>query len=400
VTLLRNRPFRLLWSGQLGSGFGDALTSLALLLTAQRLTGSTTAVAATAIAIALPQLLVGLPAGVLVDRWSRRRVMIGSDLARAVLVLGFLAVGSADRLWLLYALAFAQSAVGTFFNPARAALLAELLPAERLLPANSLLEMSRVVAGVAGVAAAGILASTRTDLGLVFVIDAATFLVSAALIAQLAERARRPQAADRPAVAGLRLILGSRILVGVLVAAAVAMLGLGAVNVLLVPFVVEDLGASEAWFGALEAALVAAMILAGSLVTVFAARTRPTSLITVGAIGLGATVAATAACYEAWQLMILIFAAGWFVTPVQASVTTILQTSVPPDVRGRAQATVSTLVSGANLASMSLAGVAAGVAGIRPVFVASGVIVVAAGAASAAAFRGGHRLPAPALGTH
>jgi hypothetical protein len=98
--------------------------------------------------------------------------------------------------------------------------------------------------------------------------------------------------------------------------------------------------------------------------------------------------------------MILIFAAGWFVTPVQASVTTILQTSVPPDVRGRAQATVSTLVSGANLASMSLAGVAAGVAGIRPVFVASGVIVVAAGFAAAAAFRGGHRLPAPALRTH
>jgi MFS family permease len=82
----------LLWSGHVVSSFGDALTSLALLLIAQRLTGSTTAVAATAIAIALPQLLVGLPAGVLVDRWNPRRVMIASDLARAVLVLGFIAV--------------------------------------------------------------------------------------------------------------------------------------------------------------------------------------------------------------------------------------------------------------------------------------------------------------------
>jgi predicted MFS family arabinose efflux permease len=96
--------------------------------------------------------------------------------------------------------------------------------------------------------------------------------------------------------------------------------------------------------------------------------------------------------------MLLLFAAGWFVTPVQASVTTILQTSVPPDLRGRAQATVSTLVTGANLASMSLAGVAAAVAGIRPVFVAAGVIVVAAGVASAAAFRDSHRAPTPALG--
>jgi MFS family permease len=387
----------LLWSGQVVSSFGDALTSLALLVTAQRLTGSTTAVAATAIAIALPQLLVGLPAGVLVDRWSRRGVMIGSDLTRAVLVLGFLAVGTADRLWLLYALAFVQSAVGTFFNPARAAFVAELLPTERLLPANSLLEMSRVVAGVAGVAAAGVLAGTRTDLGVVFVVDAVTFLASAALIARIAEGARTPRTARRPA-GGLRLILGSPILLGALVAPAVAMLGLGAVNVLLVPFVVEDLGTSEAWFGALEAAQVAAMILAGSLITVFATRTRPTSLISLGAIGLGATVAAIAACHEAWHLMLLLFAAGWFVTPVQASVTTILQTSVPPDLRGRAQATVSTLVTGANLASMSLAGVAAAVAGIRPVFVAAGVIVVAGGVASAAAFRDSHPAPTPALG--
>jgi MFS family permease len=76
--------------------------------------------------------------------------MIVSDLIRAVLVLGFLAVTTADRLWLLYALAFAQSAVGTFFNPARATLLAEVLPADRLLPANSLSDMSRIVGGVAG----------------------------------------------------------------------------------------------------------------------------------------------------------------------------------------------------------------------------------------------------------
>jgi MFS family permease len=405
VSLLRNRSFRLLWSGQVVSSFGDALTSLALLVTAQRLTGSTTAVAATAIAIALPQLLVGLPAGVLVDRWSRRRVMIGSDLARAVLVLGFLAVGSADRLWLLYALAFAQSAVGTFFNPARAALMAELLPSERLLSANSLLEMSRVAAGVAGTATAGVLAGTRTDLGIVFIVDAATFLASAALIARIAERVpTRPRKDSQPVLSefgtGLRLIVGSRLLVGALVAPSVAMLGLGAVNVLLVPFVIDDLGTSEAWFGALEAALVAGMILAGSLVAVLAARTRPTSLISAGAIGLGATVAAIAACHQAWQLMILLFAAGWFVTPVQASVTTILQTAVPADLRGRAQATFSTLTSGANLASMSLAGVAAGLAGIRPVFVAAGLIVIAAGVASAAAFRGSHRVPSPALRTH
>ena len=66
--LLRDRSFRLVWGAHTVSSFGNALTSLALLLTAQRLTGSPSAVAGTAIAIALPQLVAGLPAGVLVER--------------------------------------------------------------------------------------------------------------------------------------------------------------------------------------------------------------------------------------------------------------------------------------------------------------------------------------------
>jgi predicted MFS family arabinose efflux permease len=404
--LLQDKHFRLLWSGHAISSFGDAMTSIALLLTAQRLTGSTAAVAATAIAIALPQLLVGLFAGAFVDRWSRRRVMISADVLRAGLVLGFLAVTTADRLWLLYVLAFAQAAIGTFFNPARAAMTADLVPADRLLAANSLSEMSRVVAGVIGVGAAGVLAGASSDLSLVFIVDAATFAMSAILIALIRESRPAPvKIAPAPLLSevgtGLRLIFGSRVLVGVVAAGSFAMLGLGAVNVLMVPFVVEELGASEAWFGPLEAAQVAAMVTTGSLIVVFARWARPTTLISVGAIGLGAAVAAMAACVKAWQLMPLVFAAGWFVTPIQASVTTILQTAVPAQLRGRAQASLATVISASNLASMACAGLAAGAAGSRSVFVASGLIVVAAGFISAAAFRGQKTLsPAPAAALH
>jgi MFS transporter, DHA3 family, macrolide efflux protein len=402
VELLRDRSFRLLWSAQVLSSFGDALTSLALLLIAQRLTGSTAAVAATAIAIALPQLLVGLPAGVMVDRWNRRHVMIASDLLRALLVLGFVGVTTTDRLWLLFVLAFAQSAVGTFFTPARAALIAEVLPADRLLPANSLSDMSRVVAGVAGFGVAGALASTSSSLSVVFVADAATFVASAGLVALVRGGGRTAHAQDRGRVlaelaAGLRLVFGKPILLGVVIAGTVAMFGLGAANVVLVPFVVGDLGASEAWFGALEAAQVAAMVVAGTLVAAFASRARPTRLITAGMLGLGVSVGAIAASGTAWQLMILLFAAGWFVTPVQASVTTILQTAVPPHFRGRAQASLATLVSGGNLASMSLAGLFAGPAGIRPVFAAAGAITVVAGVASHIAFCGGKAVSRTAL---
>ena len=389
--LLRDRSFRLLWTAHVGSSFGDALTSLALLLIAQRLTGSTAAVAGVAVAIAVPQLLVGLVAGFFVDRWDRRRVMVVADLGRAALVLAFLAVTSADRLWLLYAIAFAQSAVGTFFNPARATLLAEVLPSDRLLAANSLSEMSRVVAGVAGVAAAGALATTSSSLGVVFVVDAITFAASAALVSSVPSVGSRDGSVRQHVrvelATGLRLILGSRLLVGVVTAGAVAMLGLGAVNVLLVPFVVRDIGASEAWFGALEAAQVAALVSAGALVAALGTRLHPTRLITGGALGLGASVTVLAVCYAPWQLMLVFFAAGWFVPPIQASAITLLQTTVPAELRARAQSAFATLVSGASVASMAFAGTAAAVSGVRAVFIGAGVIVASAGFAALLAFR-------------
>ena len=388
--LLRHRPFRLLWAAQLISSFGDAATWLALLILTQRLTGSTAAVAGTAVAIALPQLVLGLLAGVMVDRWDRRRLLIASDLTRAGLVLGFLAVTTADRLWLLYGLAFATSAAATFFNPARGVLVAEVLPADRLLSANSLSETSRVVAGVAGVALAGVLAGEWT-LSLVFVLDAASFLVSAALVARIrapvAATSEGRDAVGREVVAGLRLVFGSRLLRGVVVAGSVAMLGLGAVNVLLVPYVVDVLGAPETWFGALEGAQVTAMVLAGAALAAVGARLRPTALVSGGLLGLGAVVAAMAAVTQVWQLVPLLFAVGWMITPVQASVTTILQTEVPPRLRGRAQASFSTLVGAAGLASMALAGGVAAAVGVRNVFLLSGLVAAAAGLASALAFR-------------
>jgi MFS family permease len=318
--------------------------------------------------------------------------MIASDLVRAGLVLGFLAVTDAGQLWLLYGIAFVQSTVGAFFNPAKAALLPEIVPDDQLLAANSLTETSRVVAGVAGTAAAGAVAGLSGSLGVAFAVDAATFVASAGLIAGIPGSPVAASQVTRGRVwadlaGGVRLVVGSRLLLGVVVAATIVMFGLGAVNVLLVPFVVEVLGASEAWFGALEGAQAVSMVLAGGTLAVLAVRFRPTTLVSAGLTGLGLIIATMAASTRAWHLMVPLFAAGWLVTPVQASVTTILQTEVPARSRGRAQASFSTMVASASLASMVLAGVAAEAVGIRAVLLVSGAIAVGAGIASAAVFR-------------
>jgi MFS family permease len=399
-SLMRIRDFRLLWAGQATSSLGDAITNLALLLTAQRLTGSVSAVAATAIAIALPQLLIGMPAGVLVDRWDRRTVMIVSDVARGVLVLGFLLVTSADQLWLMWTIAFAQAAVGSFFNPARGAIVPDIVGRERLMAANSVSETTRVVFGVIGTGIAGVYAGFAAGLAMLFVIDSITFFVSAILETRIATRGRpertEPKALGAELLEGLRTITATRPLIGVLTGVGVAMLGLGAVNVLLIPFVVDDLGVAETWFGALEAAQVSSMVLAGALLAALAGRARPGAVMSMGLAGAGLVVGSMALVSEAWHLMIALFMIGWFVTPLQASAHTILQREVDPSMLGRAGAGFSTMSTTANVASMALAGVAATFLGVRGVFLAAGALTMVAGAFAWALTRGHSAEPAPA----
>src|SRR5439155_13166919 len=114
---------------------------------------SASSVAALSILTSLPQIVLGLHAGVLADRWERRRVMIATDLARAVLVSGLVLASARGNLAAMYALACAQAAAGVLFEPARAALLPSLVTAERLLSANSVATSTRIAGGVLGSAA-------------------------------------------------------------------------------------------------------------------------------------------------------------------------------------------------------------------------------------------------------
>ena len=391
--LLGIRDFRLLFIGQAMSNWGDGLTNITLLILTQRLTGSVAAVAGTAIAIALPQLLLGMLAGVYVDRWDRRKVMIASDVARGVLVLGFVFVGSADDMLLLYGVAFLQAAVGVFFNPAKGALIPRLVGREQLLGANSMMETSRIVLSLLGTAAAGVWAGVGDVIWPIFVVDSATFIVSAFFEKAITTPSHPERTTETSKVlaemwSGIRTAFQSRTLVGILVGAGVLMFGLGAVNVLLVPFVVGELGVSEAWFGALEASQVISMVASGALVAVLAARFRPTWLVSIALIGIGFVIATIALVSAPWQLMVVLFAVGWFVTPLQASVSTLVQSEVPDEMRGRIGSALGTVIGSANVASMALAGAAAALIGTRGVFVASGVIAVLAGLLTVWLFRG------------
>lgn len=399
--LLRNRNFLWLWLGQIISNYGDSLTALALLILINRLTGSTAAIATVAILMALPQVTIGMVAGVFVDRWSRKRTMIISDVLRGIIVLGLVVVREPGDVWILYALTLLQATVGVFFSPARMALLANVVSEDELLAANSIAQTSRILFGLLGTASAGVIIGLWGDFAIIFIVDAMTFFISAfftwrVIAPRFAGSQTRASARNifDELMVGLRIIFGSRVLIGVLVSASIVMLGLGAVNVLFVPLLIDELGVLETWFGALEAAQVAGMVLGGALVTVLAMHLQPTRIISLGLLAIGAGIAAIAAVTEVWQVALLLLPIGLAMTPVNAAVATLTQTAVSDALRGRIGAALQTMVGAANITSMALAGVLAGVVGVRNVFVLAGVLALFAGALAIPLF-GRQLAPAP-----
>jgi MFS family permease len=397
--LLRLPDFRRLYLAQAISDLGDGMTYLALFLLVLDLTGSTAAIALMSILVALPPVVVGLFAGAFADRHDRRRIMLASDTLRALVVGGMVLAARSDTIPLLFLLATTQAVIGTFFSPARLAMIPRAVPAEGLLAANSLGQATRMVMGVVGAGVTGVVAGLFGMAWPVLVIDAATFLVSVAFVLRVTPALGIPKAMAAGAAAapggltgavkeGLLIIARSRTLVAALGGVAVTMLGVGAINVLFIPFLVRDLGASPAWAGPLEAAQTVSMILAGSMVAGLSARLQLPRLFTGGIAGMAVCVALLAVAPGPWALLLILFAVGWFVMPVQASTMTLVQRATTDATRGRVGGALNAAIQGASIGSMALAGILADVVGIRVVFLGGAAIAGAAAIVAWLLFRG------------
>jgi MFS family permease len=184
---LRERRFRLLWLGQATSTLGDGLVPVALAFAViQTLNGSATDLGIVLAAHMLPLVVFVLAGGVWADRLPRQMVMLVSDVIRCAVqaTLAILLLSGAAELWHLVVLIAIYGTAEAFFQPAATGLVPATVSAERLQQGNALLGLSRSMAFVIGPAVAGVIAAT-TNPGIVFVVDAATFAVSATSLALL-----------------------------------------------------------------------------------------------------------------------------------------------------------------------------------------------------------------------
>jgi MFS family permease len=186
-----NADFRRLWMGQLVSEIGDWLNNIAVLALVIQIAGAGReglALAIYAIARHLPLFLFGPLAGVVVDRADRQRVMIAADVLRSLLALGFLLANMLAALPVIFAVGASLFAVSAFFNAAKRATIRNIVHGtEELLSANSL-SSSTAAATIAVGSALGGLIATFVGRNTVFILNAATFLVSAEMIRRIRGR--------------------------------------------------------------------------------------------------------------------------------------------------------------------------------------------------------------------
>lgn len=197
IELLRTNPgFRQLWLGQVVSQLGDWFNTIALYTIILNLTGSGRDIGLLLVARFLPSFIFGSLSGVVADRFSRRSIMIISDVLRALVVLGFLFVRRADQLWLIYVLTVLQLGLSTFFEPAKTAVIPSIVSDRELVAANAISAVTWSIMLTLGAFIGGLVTGWFGS-DVAFILDALTYLLSAALIATVRFPKRAPRSKSK-----------------------------------------------------------------------------------------------------------------------------------------------------------------------------------------------------------
>lgn len=394
---LSNRGFRTLWTSQAISNLGDSVHEIALIWIVYEVTGNPALMSATVVASLLPMVLTSLPAGVFVDRWDRKRLLVGTTFLRGIAVLCIPLVGRYRPTYLVptvIGVAFATGVLQAFFGPTKTAVVPELVPESDLDSANSLSELTRSLSRFL-YALGGVLVAYFGSY-VAFYVDAASFLLAGALLTTLPgtvrHRADPGEASDGPwsllaeVREGLAFIRSSPLMRNLILLSVLIGFALGPLGIVLPVFAGRSLQAGSATFGYLYASIYVGAFGGGIVVEVFdevvgAFRGK---VIVAGVVGMGTALLSLTVARTVGTRPVLVGVVGMGVfgvclAVVQIPVRTLAQTLVPDDVQGR----VFSVWTAVGLVSPPLSVAAAGLALVRfdavAVLLTQGLVTVGAG---------------------
>ncbi|WP_328525241.1 MFS transporter [Kribbella sp. NBC_00359] len=331
---LRNRDFRRLWISGGISGIGSWLLVVAIPFYVFALTGSTVATGLTLALEALPALLLGPWAGVLLDRWDLSRAMWIADLVSAAAV-ALILFADADRIWLIYLAILTENIATMVFRPASRALLPAVVgTGDELTAANALNAFTSSTIRLAA-PPLGALLLAGPGIEFVLAVDIASYLLSAAIISTVRTR-RHPSSreASRP-LEGFRYVVRHRALRGVLIGQTIFLTANAGLTALLVPFAVGRLHAPGYVVGYLISGLGAGYLIGAALSTRAATWLGTRDLLAVTQF---ATAAAFFALFNAPSIPWAVVAAGLIGLPgsiLLITAGTTIQRTAPAAMLGR-----------------------------------------------------------------
>jgi MFS family permease len=396
TVVLRQRNFALLWMGALVSRVGDFVLLVALPFYVYTVSGSALLTGAMFVVETVPAIVLGSIAGVYVDRWDQRRTMMVCDLCRAGTLFALLAARTPSSLWIIYPVACIQSCLAQFFAPASFALLPHVVGEEHLMEANSINAVTSNATRLIGPTLGGLALATLGLTGVV-VIDAASFLFSAAAIG-LVNVSSSPasritsQSTQLASVggsfhtfwsewrSGLSLIRTEPGVAALFAILAAISLSQGLVDVLIAPFVKQVLHGDALFLGGMGTVQGIGGILGGLAVQKIKTRIAPRRLIIVGATLVGLVILAQINSRNLSLILMLAAAGGVPLMAFNVSQTTLLQTSVNDAYRGRLLGAYGASGAGLALAGTTLATLLGDRLGIVPLLNVSGALWVGAAA--------------------
>ena len=389
LRLAANRNYALLWTSQLISLLGDRVHYIALgFLVATR--GTALDVGLTFAAAAISNVFFGPWAGALADRWDRRRTMIVSDLVRAAMVLAVPFVIDI-HISLVYVVAFLVATVSLFFQPAKNALVPQIVEREDLVPANSATSVTETLADLVGIPLASLLVAILSPVIYVaFVLDSISYLASAALLGLMrvapSERAEGAFGIGQlwaDVREGASFLIRQAELRANTVISTVAQVAVGTEVVCSLLYAQTILDPSQVRFpvnyGLLMAAIGLGSIVGGLVIGSMAGSFRKGPMAIAGFVGLGASFIGAGLVTDPVPAIGFFFLAGVANMAFVIPNITLFQERTPQALFARVVTSRQALVFGVMAASMAVSGYLAGVIGADKALMLGGAVAVVAG---------------------
>jgi MFS family permease len=384
--VMRIPMLRRLWYAQVVSVFGDFLALFAVIsiltfklhATAQQVTG-------VQIAYMLPIAVLGILAGVFVDRWPLKPTMVSSDGIRAALCLLLLA---AHQIWHFYAILAAISIVSSFFGPAQGVAIRSAVPLHGLRSANALMQQVMFGMRIIGPAIAAFMVAYLGSASC-YIFDAVSFVASACLIGSVAlvrtaPKPAAPGAENTSAIGkiwldmkqGISFIVHHAALLFVILAMAAGMFVIGCFGPLIAIYVRDTLHASTKMFGIVSPMIGLGMLLGINGLNTFGKKLSNTRLVYSGLCGIAVGLVILTLLTHVWSTLVGNFIIGIAVAAIIVPAQTLFQQATPPELMGRVGSTFMSIVFAAQISGLVLSGVLTQHIGVRQVFALCAVMLV------------------------